>query len=175
MRLLSMLPDPVTAATAGLRPPPARPGSSSHRPSPPSSARPPLPRERRGAPHLHRGHLVEAELPQGPQHARAQRHRQRAPAALSHRLHLGPAVSPPRRSPAPGPPRPRSAETRTAAPPVPGHISSATPRPVSQTLDLATNSYFYGELPIVVSTSASLRAALCHPSNHKLRCRVRVT
>lgn len=128
MRLLSMPQEPVTAATAGLPPPPA-PARDLLRPPQPFFPSPASPSP--GAPHLHRGHLVEAELPQRPQHARAQRHRQRAPAALSHRLHLGPAVSPPRRSPAPGPPRRRSAETRIAAPSVPLHISSATPRPVS--------------------------------------------
>lgn len=82
--------------------------------------------DRRGAsPHLHRGHAGEAELPQRLQHARTQRHGQRLPAPLSHRLHLGRG---PRARPPPGlsPHAPGSGLGGAARKQAPQHFGSAS-------------------------------------------------
>lgn len=60
-------------------------------------------------PDLHRGHAGEAEAPQRPQDTGAERHGQRLPAPLRHRLHPGPV-------PPPGP-FPLTASGRGGAPP----------------------------------------------------------
>lgn len=60
-------------------------------------------------PNLHRGHAGEAEAPQRPQDTGAERHGQRLPAPLRHRLHPGPV-------PPPGP-FPLTASGRGGAPP----------------------------------------------------------
>lgn len=186
MRLLSLLQDPVTAATAGLRP------RHRHRP-----------RTGPGAPDTARALLPYPGLPfpgsaAGPRTCtgviwwkRSSRSARSTPglsgtgsefqlpsvtaSILAGRCHR-PAAPPPRgrRGGALRKHTPRQLPFRcTSVPPPPAGLRLREAK--QQTLDLAKNSWFYGELPIAVSTSAGHTAALCHPTTQNLRYRFRTT
>lgn len=162
-------PDQHGLAQALLTPPAPslpRPCLRAGAPAPHSPGQPRAWGRRGASPHLHRGHAGEAELPQRLQHARTQRHGQRLPAPLSHRLHLGWASPPTPRGPASaGPPGNRLRSTlvpRPLPPASPCGVFASSQRELgSKHLAIVKKSYFCGKRPITASTSAGHTGALC--------------